>query len=131
MACLHCGCDSSILTTWFDSCSCHCHTERNRTYSQLKKNQIHGKLAQLYSQQDFIDNGFSIIFAGDRGFDFVAYQTTSNQLLYLVEVKYNTSRLSKFQKLIQRYCKLNHINYFVYKVTKDQLQFWLNKGSNQ
>ena len=92
---------------------------------RMQKNKSNGKLAQLYSQQDFINNGFSIWFVGDRGFDFIAYQTCTNPLWYFVEVKYGKSRLSRLQKLAQRRCRKSHVNYFVYRVTQEQLEFWL------
>ena len=92
---------------------------------RMQKNKSNGKLAQLYSQQDFINNGFSIWFVGDRGFDFIAYQTSSNPLWYFVEVKYGKSRLSRLQKLVQKCCRKSHVNYFVYRVTQEQLEFWL------
>ena len=95
--------------------------------NQMQKNKINGRLAQVYSQQDFIENGFSVTFVGDRGFDFIAYQLTSNPLFYVVEVKYNKSRLTRLQKLFQYHCKKNKINYFVYRVTQDQLRYWLNE----
>ena len=95
--------------------------------NQMQKNKINGRLAQVYSQQDFIENGFSVTFVGDRGFDFIAYQLTSNPLLYVVEVKYNKSRLTRLQKLFQYHCKKSKINYFVYRVTQDQLRYWLNE----
>ena len=110
---------------------------------RMQKNKSNGKLAQLYSQQDFINNGFSIWFVGDRGFDFIAYKgekvtTMKNSdtlrikllncsLFYLVEVKYGKSRLSRLQKLVQRRCRKSHVNYFVYRVTQEQLEFWLIK----
>ena len=80
---------------------------------------------QLYKV--FIENGFSVAFVGDRGFDFIAYQLTLNPLLYVVEVKYNKSRLTKLQKLFQYHCKKSKINYFVYRVTQDQLRYWLSE----
>ena len=92
---------------------------------RMQRNKINGKLAQLYSQQDFINNGFSIWFVGDRGFDFIAYQTRSNPLWYFVEVKYGKSRLSHLQKLVRRCCRKSRVNYFVYRVTQEQLEFWL------
>ena len=98
-------------------------TVSSQTCCQLKKNQIHGNLAQLYSQQDFIDNGFSIIFAGDRGFDFIA---TSPTIRYLVEVKFGNARLSRLQKAVQRWCKRWCFNYFVYRVTQKQLEFFVS-----
>ncbi len=94
---------------------------------RMQKNQTNGKLAQLYSQHDFINNGFSIWFVGDRGFDFIAYQTSANPLWYLVEVKYGKSSLSHLQKLVRRCCRKSHVNYFVYRVTQEQLEFWLNE----
>ena len=147
MACLDCGCDA-----WFEQkygmkitakCSCSCHkptlwdkiddnpVQVNESHPIIKKNRINGKLASIYSQHDLIDNGFSLWWTGGRGFDFIAASSVMSAdwpgLWYFVEVKYNKSRLSRLQKLTQRYCKRNHINYFVYRVTPDQLRFWLIK----
>ena len=98
----------------------------NKPHS-IQKNKIYGRLAQLYSQHDFIENGFVIRFVNGRGYDFVAWKITSDLLFYVVEVKYNKSHLSKLQKLFRYYCRRSKINYFVYRVTQDQLHYWLNK----
>ena len=96
----------------------------NMSRLQLQQNRLNGKLAQIYSQQDFVSNGFSVVFAGDHGFDFIAVKVSAG-IIYMVEVKYNRSKLSKLQKMFRNYCRKSSMDYFVYRVTKAQLKFWL------
>ena len=131
-------CDSCThdITSSVD-CSCHCHQDlaegnlteliestydsRSNVKSQIQNNKFFGKLAEIYSRVDFNRNGFFITPAGS-GFDFIA---TNGRFTYFVEVKFNTSRLSKLQRSVQGYCKKNGFHYFVYRVTPAQLEFWL------
>ena len=90
----------------------------------LQQNRFFGDLAELYSQVDFKKNGFKVDSTNGNGFDYIATNTAGN-LTYVVEVKYNRSRLSKLQRQVRCSCKRSKINYFVYRVTKEQLAYWL------
>ena len=90
----------------------------------LHQNRFFGDLAELYSQVDFKNNGFRVDSTNGKGFDYIATNAGAS-LTYVVEVKYNRSRLSKLQRKVQCQCKRYKINYFVYRVTKEQLSYWL------
>lgn len=96
--------------------------ESSKSFPQ--QNQLFGYLAELYSQVDFKKNGFRIYSTNANGFDYIAISDGAG-LTYVVEVKYNRSRLTKLQRRVRCSCKRSKINYFVYRVTKEQLAYWL------
>ena len=138
MLCPSCGCTSK-------DCTCQCHIsdtlagdflmpeliesawdakkiESSKSFPQ--QNQLFGYLAELYSQVDFKKNGFRVDSINANGFDYIAINDEAN-IAYIVEVKYNRSRLSKLQRQVQCYCKRTKINHLMYRVTKEQLAYWL------
>ena len=154
MVCLSCGCDSwhemkyNLNVTTSTSCSCKCHIGDTldgdflmpelveSTWDEKKiessksfphQNQLFGYLAELYSQVDFKKNGFRIDSTNANGFDYIAISDEAG-LSYIVEVKYNRSRLTKLQRRVRCSCKRSKINYFVYRVTKKQLAYWLMRS---
>ena len=95
---------------------------------EFKKNMFLGKLAEICSQQDKIEQGFSIISVGGKGFDYICAKVgDSEMLVFLVECKYNSSHLTKFQKKFQSWCKKTSLNFLVDRISPQRLQYWLDE----
>ena len=150
MTCLSCGCDlwheikHNLRVTTSDDCSCQCHCDeplegdfmmpellqssldakKIKSSKYFSRNKLLGRFAELYSLVDFKENGYKIYFTNSNGFDFIAVNDEA-AIVYVVEVKYNRSRLSKLQRRVKCHCKRAKINHFTYRVTKDQLDYWL------
>ena len=91
------------------------------SFNQFKTNVQNGKRAEIYAIVDLLRNGWSVCYTGGRGQDFAAIKLNPPSLMF-IEVKLNQSRLSKFQKKFQTKCKNQKIDYFVFRVTTDQLE---------
>tara|TARA_B100000686_G_C16729419_1_gene939746 strand:- start:1193 stop:1618 length:426 start_codon:yes stop_codon:yes gene_type:complete len=88
---------------------------------QFRTNIHNGKKAEVYATFDLIQNGFSILYTGGRGNDFLCIKLNPPTMFY-VEVKLNKSRLSKTQRKFQNKCKKQNIEYFIYRVSSAQLE---------
>ena len=147
MTCLHCGCDQLFVirnNIPVKDCSCQCHRDETldfmmpellqssldakkiKSSKYFSRNKLLGRFAELYSQVDFKENGFKIYSTNSNGFDYIAVNDGAT-IVYVVEVKYNRSRLSKLQRRVQCHCKRAKINHFIYRVTKEELAYWLTR----
>ena len=86
---------------------------------QLQINKKYGTYAETYANWDFIEHGFSLFRTNGFGSDFVA---SNGKVTYVVEVKFNNSRLTKKQKKLKFLCRRIGVNYFVYRVSLGNLQ---------
>jgi len=93
----------------------------------FKQNKINGRLSEICSQYDKVEQGFSIITKGGKGWDYLCAKFTDSGLLaYWVECKYNKSQLSKTQKKFQAKCKRMNLNFLLDRVSPQHLQYWLD-----
>ena len=96
------------------------------------KFEIQGYVSLLFSQkksqQDKVQEGFSIIKSGGMGFDYICAKIKDYGLLvYWVECKYNQSPLTKKQKKFMAWCKRMKLNFLIDRISPDQLQYWIDK----
>ena len=104
------------------------HYSEYNNLTEFEKNKIMGKLAEICSQQDKIEQGFSIISAGGKGFDYFCAKVKDLELLaFWVECKYNSSRLTKSQRKFKFWCKRMNLNFFVDRISPQHLQYWLDE----
>ena len=95
---------------------------------EFEKNMLLGKLAEICSQQDKIEQGFSILAKGGIGYDyFIAKVKGSEILAYWVECKYNSSPLTKSQREFKTWCKKMNLNFLVDRISPQRLQYWLDE----
>ena len=90
---------------------------------QLAVNQVKGKIAEEIAKKDYQENGFEIQETG-IGSDFIAIKQIGN-ILYkeYVDVKSGRAKLTKKQKQTKYQLQKDKINYSVYRVTNEHLEF--------
>ncbi len=94
----------------------------------LAQNLENGRLAELCSRCDKLEQGFSIIAKGGHGWDYLCAKITESGILaYWVECKFNKSPLSKTQKKFRALCKRMNLNFLVDRISPEQLQYWLDQ----
>ena len=96
---------------------------------QLAANVIKGKIAEVIAKQDYMDNGFEIQETG-IGSDFIAVKSNedANYKEY-VDVKSGNAKLTKKQRQTKSQLGKENINYFVYRVTNQHLEFQIENNS--
>ena len=96
---------------------------------QLAVNRIKGKVAEEIAKKDYLENGFKIQETG-IGSDFIATKQIGN-IVYkeYVDVKSGRAKLTKKQKQTKYQLRKKNINYTVYRVTNEHLQFEIENNS--
>lgn len=96
---------------------------------QLAANVIKGKIAEEIAKQDYLDNGFEIQETG-IGSDFIAIKKLGDTIYKeYVDVKSGNATLTKKQRQTKSQLKKQKINYSVYRVTNQHLEFQIKNNS--
>ena len=94
----------------------------------LEKNVQKGRIAEEIAKQDYLDNGFEIQKTG-IGSDFIAEKQNGNTIYKeYVDVKSGNAKLTKKQRETKNQLKKNKINYSVYRVTDEHLEFQIENN---
>jgi len=96
---------------------------------QFTANKIKGRIAEEIAKQDYLDNGFEIQETG-IGSDFIAIKKLGD-IIYkeYVDVKSGNAKLTKKQRLTKNQLRKENINYSVYRVTNEHLEFEIENSS--
>lgn len=90
---------------------------------QLTVNVIKGKIAEEIAKKDYQNNGFEIQETG-IGSDFIAVKQIGATIFKeYVDVKSGNAKLTKKQRQTKSQLRKQNINYSVYRVTNEHLQF--------
>ena len=96
---------------------------------QFLVNKIKGKIAEEIAKRDYVDNGFVIQKTG-IGSDFIVTKQIENiQYREYVDVKSGNAKLTKKQKQTKFQLKRKNINYAIYRVTDEHLQFQIQNNN--
>jgi len=87
----------------------------------LEKNLTCGKKSEAYAKEDFKNCGHTILNDNCIGYDFKSKSPSGEY--WFVEVKSGNSKLSKRQKKMMKDVNKNGGNYFLYRVSHDELQY--------